>query len=55
MAVGLAASVEQSATAYRVVKILGGLYLLYLGVKAVRARRKNKVAGEPLVPVAASA
>lgn len=55
VAVGLAAIVEQSATAYRVVKILGGLYLLYLGVKAFRARRKNKVAGEPLVPVAASA
>ncbi|MGV8875446.1 MAG: LysE family translocator [Rhodococcus sp. (in: high G+C Gram-positive bacteria)] len=55
VAVGLAAIVEQSATAYRIVKILGGLYLLYLGVKAFRARRKNKVAGEPLVPVAASA
>ncbi|MEH6795949.1 MAG: LysE family translocator [Rhodococcus sp. (in: high G+C Gram-positive bacteria)] len=55
VAVGLAAIVEQSATAYRVVKILGGLYLLYLGVKAIRARRKKKVAGEPLVPVAASA
>lgn len=55
VAVGLAAIVEQSATAYRVVKVLGGLYLLYLGVKAFRARRRNKVAGEPLVPVAASA
>jgi len=55
VAVGLAAIVEQSATAYRVVKILGGLYLLYLGVKAIRARRKKKVAGEPLMPVAASA
>ncbi|MBY4109822.1 LysE family translocator [Rhodococcus fascians] len=55
VAVGLAAIVEQSATAYRVVKVLGGLYLLYLGVKAFRARRKNKVAGEPLLPVAASA
>ncbi|MDI9931869.1 LysE family translocator [Rhodococcus sp. IEGM 1354] len=55
VAVGLAAIVEQSATAYRVVKVLGGLYLLYLGVRAFRARRKNKVAGEPLVPVAAPA
>ena len=55
VAVGLAAIVEQSATAYRVVKVLGGLYLLYLGVKAFQARRKNKLAGEPLVPVAASA
>jgi threonine/homoserine/homoserine lactone efflux protein len=55
VAVGLAAIVEQSATAYRVVKVFGGLYLLYLGVKAFRARRKNKVDGEPLLPVAASA
>jgi threonine/homoserine/homoserine lactone efflux protein len=55
VAVGLAAIVEQSATAYRVVKVLGGLYLLYLGVKAFRARRKNKVDGEPLLPAAASA
>ncbi|KJV04853.1 LysE family translocator [Rhodococcus sp. PML026] len=55
VAVGLAAIVEQSATAYRVVKVLGGLYLLYLGVKAFRARRKNKLDGEPLLPVAASA
>ena len=31
------------------------MYLLYLGVKAFRARRKNKVDGEPLLPVAASA
>lgn len=54
VAVGLAAIVEQSAAAYRVVKVLGGLYLLYLGVKAFRARQKNKVAGVPLVPVAAS-
>jgi threonine/homoserine/homoserine lactone efflux protein len=54
VAVGLAAIVEQSATVYRVIKVLGGLYLLYLGVRAFMARRKNKVAGEPLVPVAAS-
>nr|WP_296773771.1 LysE family translocator [Rhodococcus sp. (in: high G+C Gram-positive bacteria)] len=55
VAVGLAAIVEQSATAYRVIKILGGLYLLYLGVRAFMARRKNKVVGEPIKPVAASA
>lgn len=54
VAVGLAAIVEQSATAYRIIKILGGLYLLYLGVKAFMARRKSKVDGEPIVPVAAS-
>lgn len=54
VAVGLAAIVEQSATVYRVIKVLGGLYLLYLGVRAFMARRKNKATGEPLVPVAAS-
>lgn len=54
VAVGLAAIVEQSATAYRIIKVLGGLYLLYLGVKAFMARRKNKVDGEPILPVAAS-
>lgn len=54
VAIGLAAIVEQSATAYRVIKILGGLYLLYLAVKAFRARAKNKVDGQPLEPVAAS-
>lgn len=55
VAVGLAAIVEQSATAYRVIKILGGLYLLYLGVRAFIARRKNKVEGVPIRPAAASA
>ncbi|WP_380172607.1 LysE family translocator [Kineococcus sp. DHX-1] len=40
VAVGLAALLEQSATAYRLVKIAGGLYLLHLGVSAlVRSRR----------------
>lgn len=55
VAVGLAAIVEQSATVYRIIKILGGLYLLYLGVRAFMARRKTKVDGEPMVPVVASA
>ncbi|MHB1234439.1 MAG: LysE family translocator [Microbacteriaceae bacterium] len=36
---GLAALLEQSAIAYRVVKILGGLYLLYLGIQAWRQSR----------------
>ncbi len=55
VAVGLAAIVEQSATVYRTIKILGGLYLLYLGVRAFMARRKTKVDGEPMAPVVASA
>ena len=32
VAVGLASLLEQSATAYRIVKIAGGLYLIYLAV-----------------------
>ena len=34
--VGLAALIEQSAQAYRLLRILGGLYLLYLGIRAFR-------------------
>ncbi len=54
VAVGLAAIVEQSATAYRTIKILGGLYLLYLGLKAFLARRKSKVDPETMAPAAVS-
>ncbi|WP_072805524.1 LysE family translocator [Rhodococcoides yunnanense] len=54
VAVGLAAIVEQSAAAYRVIKILGGLYLLYLGVRAFMARKKSATRGVPAAPVAAS-
>ncbi len=42
---GLAALMEQSATAYRIVKVAGGLYLLYLGVVAlIRLRRAGGLA-----------
>lgn len=38
--IGLAALIEQSAEAYRVIKIFGGLYLIYLGIRAfVQSRR----------------
>jgi threonine/homoserine/homoserine lactone efflux protein len=38
----LAALLEQSAEAYRVVKVIGGLYLIYLGVSAfVHSRRRQ--------------
>jgi threonine/homoserine/homoserine lactone efflux protein len=37
--VGLAALIEQSAEAYRILKILGGLYLIYLGIQAFRHSR----------------
>lgn len=40
VAVGLAALLEQSADVYRIVKIVGGLYLVYLGVSTfLKARR----------------
>ena len=38
---GLAALLEQSAEVFRVVKIAGGLYLLYLGVSAFIASRRQ--------------
>jgi threonine/homoserine/homoserine lactone efflux protein len=42
--IGLAALLEQSAEAYRVLKILGGLYLVYLGIQAFRHSRTTAVA-----------
>jgi threonine/homoserine/homoserine lactone efflux protein len=44
--IGLAALLEQSAEAYRVLKILGGLYLVYLGIQAFRHSRNT--AGTPV-------
>ena len=41
VAFGLAALLEQSAEAYRIIKIVGGLYLLYLGVSAFVASRRG--------------
>ena len=41
VAFGLAALLEQSADAYRVIKIVGGLYLVYLGVSAFLASRRG--------------
>jgi len=37
--VGLAALIEQSAELYRGLKIVGGLYLLFLGIQAIRHSR----------------
>ncbi|OOP59468.1 lysine transporter LysE [Arthrobacter sp. SRS-W-1-2016] len=42
--IGLAALLEQSAEAYRVVKIIGGLYLVYLGVSAFIHSRRGQPA-----------
>jgi threonine/homoserine/homoserine lactone efflux protein len=38
---GLAALLEQSAEVFRIVKIAGGLYLLYLGISAFIASRRS--------------
>jgi threonine/homoserine/homoserine lactone efflux protein len=46
VAIGLASLLEQSATAYRVVKIAGGLYLIYLGLR-VLLRRRQEAASDP--------
>jgi threonine/homoserine/homoserine lactone efflux protein len=45
VAIGLASLLEQSATAYRVVKIAGGMYLIYLGLR-VLLRRRHQVASD---------
>lgn len=42
---GLAALLEQSAEVFRVVKIAGGLYLMYLGISALLKARKARKAG----------
>ncbi|RLV48289.1 LysE family translocator [Nocardioides mangrovicus] len=51
VAVGLAAVVAASATAYTVVKVVGACYVLWLGVQAIRHRgdaRRAMQAGVPL-------
>ena len=42
VAVGLASLLEQSATAYRIVKIAGGLYLICLGLRVLLRRRREE-------------
>lgn len=41
VAAGVAALLEQSATAYRTLKVIGGIYLVYLGVRALLAHRRG--------------
>ncbi|MEU6581833.1 LysE family translocator [Nocardia sp. NPDC046763] len=54
VAAGVAALLEQSATAYRTLKVIGGVYLVYLGVRALLAHRRGPGAatGETDVAVA---
>ncbi|MGW0248344.1 LysE family translocator [Nocardia goodfellowii] len=57
VAAGVAALLEQSATAYRVLKLVGGIYLLYLGIRALVELRKRRqeaaAAGDELAAVQA--
>ncbi|MVU79457.1 LysE family transporter [Nocardia sp. ET3-3] len=54
VAAGVAALLEQSATAYRTLKVIGGIYLVYLGIRALLAHRRGQAddAGETDVAVA---
>ncbi|WP_432511506.1 LysE family translocator [Kineococcus sp. SYSU DK001] len=56
VAVGLAALLERSAQAYQVLKVAGGAYLVYLGLRTFWARRRAAaapvVAGAVRAPVA---
>lgn len=52
VAVGLAALIEESAGAYRALKVLGGVYLVYLGVKAIRGAKKQSPPVSEAVPPA---
>jgi threonine/homoserine/homoserine lactone efflux protein len=42
VAAGVAALLEQSATAYRALKVVGGIYLLYLGIRALIDHRRQR-------------
>ncbi|APA94439.1 LysE family translocator [Nocardia seriolae] len=54
VAAGVAALLEQSATAYRTLKVIGGIYLVYLGIRALLAHRRGQGedSGETEVQVA---
>lgn len=43
VAAGVAALLEQSATAYRALKIVGGIYLVYLGIRTLIALRRDRL------------
>ncbi|MFE9582737.1 LysE family translocator [Nocardia sp. NPDC006044] len=42
VAAGVAALLEQSATAYRTLKLIGGIYLVYLGIRALLEQRRQR-------------
>lgn len=54
VALGIGALVTQSVVVFTVVKVAGALYLVYLGVQAIRHRRAGVVADAPPVPRSAA-
>jgi threonine efflux protein len=46
-ALGLAAVIANSATTLWVIKILGGCYLLYLGIQGLRAKASTQISNKP--------
>ncbi len=50
VALGLAAVLEQSAVAFRLVKVAGGVYLLWLGVSTLVRHRRRSAEGVDLTP-----
>ncbi|RBO87327.1 LysE family translocator [Nocardia puris] len=54
VAAGVAALLEQSGSAYRVLKVVGGIYLVYLGIRALLESRRRTVGpvgeGAPAAP-----
>jgi RhtB (resistance to homoserine/threonine) family protein len=53
-ALGLAAVVSTSATAFGAIKLAGAAYLIYLGLQALRSARRNRRETQPLARLAPS-
>ncbi|TSB18170.1 LysE family translocator [Streptomyces benahoarensis] len=49
-AVGLTAMLSASEAAYGALRVAGALYLMWLGVQALRASRRNRTAPETAIP-----
>ncbi len=52
MAFGIGALVEDSLVAFNALRLLGGLYLIYLGARTFRARRSLAWTLRPPLPAA---
>ncbi|WP_431967374.1 LysE family translocator [Nocardia sp. bgisy134] len=55
VAAGVAALLEQSATAYRALKVVGGIYLVYLGIRTLVELRKRRARSDAELDSGASA